>query len=43
MGSRVRAMIPTGFGINCEAESAHALALAGAQVELGAGQRQSVR
>lgn len=29
----VRVMLPTGFGINCEAETAHAFALAGAQVD----------
>jgi phosphoribosylformylglycinamidine (FGAM) synthase-like amidotransferase family enzyme len=28
---RVQAVIPTGFGINCEAETAHALTLAGAE------------
>jgi phosphoribosylformylglycinamidine synthase len=30
MSSKVRAIIPTGFGINCEAETARALELAGA-------------
>jgi phosphoribosylformylglycinamidine synthase subunit PurQ / glutaminase len=28
------ALVPTGFGINCEAETAHALRLAGAEVEI---------
>jgi len=31
---RARALIPTGFGINCEAETSHALRLAGAEVTL---------
>jgi phosphoribosylformylglycinamidine synthase subunit PurQ / glutaminase len=30
----VHAVIPTGFGINCEVETAHALRLAGAEVDL---------
>jgi phosphoribosylformylglycinamidine synthase subunit PurQ / glutaminase len=35
MASRLPiAIIPTGFGINCEAETAHALRLAGAEVDL---------
>lgn len=33
MGNKVRALVVTGFGLNCEAETGHALSLAGAAVD----------